>query len=271
MAKISDEERKKYDLKVASYKATIQAILKREQEVIQLIKKEPQQAALKRLYLVEEMLHLTSNYIIISGVSMSVLKVKNEDALNDARKAMYKSVIYLGDVVSNYIDSPFSDYEEKLLEIASLNAARRFLLARKMGLAVELLENAYGDNTKWKWSFVELEGRYATVVKNLLNLRTAVANIDPRSPDYEPTIYHLRLIKKLLLQSADRYREKYELSTSRIDDFKLGITFLSSLRRLHVIMGERDEAEIIKKKLDIWTVKLEADIRKQEELGLKKT
>jgi hypothetical protein len=270
MAKISDYERDKYHEKVRPYKAAIKAILDREQSELLLIKREPETAAVKRLNLVEEMLNATSNYIIISGVSMAVLKVKNEDALNDARKALYKSVIYLGDVVSNFIDAPFADYEEKLAEIESLDAQQRYLLARKMGLAIELLENAYGDNTKWKWSFVELESRYATVVKNLLNLRSAVANTDPRSPNYEPTVLHLRLIKKLLMQSADRYREKYELSTSRIDDFKQGIVFLSALRRLHVMMGDRDDAEIIKKKLDIWTVKLDSDIRKKEEQGLKK-
>ena len=269
MAKISDDERRKYFERIKPYKAAIDAILKREQHEVNLIKNEPETAAMKRLGLVEDMLNLTSNFIILNSVSQVVLKVKNEDALNDARKAMYKSIIYLGDVVSNYIDTPFTDYEEKLNEIANLNAEQRYLLARKMGLAVELLENAYGDNTKWKWTFVELEGRYATVVKNLMNLRTAVANTDPRSPDYEPTVYHLRLIKKLLMQSADRYREKYELSTSRIDDFKLGITFLASLRRLHVMMGDRDEAEMLKKKLDIWTVKLESDMRKKEEQGQK--
>jgi hypothetical protein len=270
MAKISDRERDKYQERVKPYKTAIHEILEREQKELLLIKSEPETAALKRLDLVEDMLNVTSNYIIMSGVSLAVLKVKNEDALNDARKALYKSIIYLGDIVSNFIDAPFADYEEKLAEIESLNAQGRYLLARKMGLTVELLENAYGDNTKWRWAFVELEGRYATVVKNLMNLRSAVANTDPRSPDYEPTVFHLRLIKKLLMQSADRYREKYELSTSRIDDFKQGITFLSSLRRLHVMLGDRDEAEIIKKKLDIWTAKLDADTRKKEEQGLKK-
>ncbi|MDR2478243.1 MAG: hypothetical protein LBD48_02900, partial [Treponema sp.] len=59
--------------------------------------------------------------------------------------------------------------------------------------------------------------------------------------------------------------EKYELSTSRIDDFKMGVAFLSSLRRIHALLGEQNDAVTIKKKLDIWTVKLETDMRRQEE------
>jgi hypothetical protein len=265
MAKISNEERHQYFEKIRDYKAVIGEILKREQSVLAVIRKDPAGAAFKRLVLADDMLNLASYYIILSGVSQSMLKVKNEDALNDGRKSLYKGVIYLEEVVTNYVDAAFSEYEEKLAELDTVNAAQRYLLIRKMGLAIALLENAYGDNTKWKWSFVELEGRYAAVAKNIFDLKNAVTNTDPRSPDYEPTVYHLRMIKKLLMQAADRYREKYELSTNRIDDFKVGITFLGALRRIHVLMGDRDEAETVKKKLEIWSSKLEADIKRQEE------
>jgi hypothetical protein len=266
MAKISSEERHKYFERIKPYKETVDKILKQEQAVLMEIRKDRTGAAFKRLALVDEMLNLTSNYMAYNGISQSVLKVKNEDALNDGRKSLYKSVIYLEEVVSNLVDAPFSDYEEKLAEIESVDAARRYLLIRKLGLAIQMLENAYGDNTKWKWSFVELEGRFAAAAKNILDLRNAVANTDPRSPNYEPTVYHLRMIKKLLMAAADRYREKYELSTNRIDDFKQGITFLAALRRLHIILGDRDEAETVKKKYDIWSTKLESDSKKQEEI-----
>jgi hypothetical protein len=78
------------------------------------------------------------------------------------------------------------------------------------------------------------------------------------------------MAKKLLMQAADRYREKYELSTNRIDDFKMGITFLGALRRLHIILGDKDDAETVKKKLDIWASKLDVDLKKQEDAALKK-
>jgi hypothetical protein len=265
MAKISNEERHQYFQKIHAYKTMIGEILKREQAILLVIRKNPAGAAFKRLALVDDMLNLASYYIILSCVSQSMLKVKNEDALNDGRKSLYKSVIYLEEVVSNYVDAAFSEYEEKLAALETVNAAQRYLLIRKMGLAIALLENAYGDNTKWRWSFVELEGRYAAVAKNIFDLKSAVSNTDPRSPNYEPTVYHLRMIKKLLMQAADRYREKYELSTNRVDDFKVGITFLGALRRIHVLMGDRDEAEMVKKKQEIWSSKLEADIKKQEE------
>ncbi|MDR1904371.1 MAG: hypothetical protein LBQ88_19070 [Treponema sp.] len=271
MAKISTEDKNQYKEKIKTFNETIEAILKREKTILMAVKQDPANAAFKRLALVDEMLNLTSYYIILNGVSQSMLKVKNEDALNEGRKSLYKCVIYLEEIVSNLLDASYTDYEEKLVLIESVNAERRYFLIRKMGFTLQLLENAYGDNTKWRWAFVELEGRFATVAKNIFNLKAATANTDPRSPDYEPTVYHLRLIKKLLMQAADRYREKYELSTNRIDDFKAGIHFLNALRRIHVLMGEREEAEIVKKKLDIWSTKLETDMKRQEEASVKKT
>ena len=265
MAKTTTEGKQLYFSKIKPYQETIKAILKREEMALAALKKDSSNAGLKRLALVDEMANLTSYYIILSCVSQSMLKLRNEDALNDGRKSLYKAVIYLEEVVSKYVDAPFSDYEDKLSEIASLDAKRRYYLVRKLGLTIQLLKNAYGDNTKWRWSFVELEGRYAAGVKNIIDLKNAVANTDPRAPDYEPTVLHLQLIKKLLMQAADRYREKYELSTNRFDDFKMGINFLGALRRLHILMGDKDDIDTVKKKLDIWTVKLDSDIKRKEE------
>lgn len=270
MPKTDDSDKSLYFDRIKEYSNACSSLLQTEKGLLQEIKTSSADAPYKRLTLADEMLNLASNYIAISGISQTVVKSKNMDSLNDARKALYKSVIYLEETVSAYIDAPYSDYEEKLALIELFDANKRYLLIRKLGFSIELLEDAYGDNTKWRWSFVELEGRFAAVAKNIIDLKKAMAiNTDPSSPYYEATVYHLRLAKKLMSQAADRYREKYELSTGRTGDFKMGISFLSALRRLHIIMSERDDAEIAKKKLDIWTAKLDSDLKKQEGSGKK--
>jgi hypothetical protein len=270
MAKVSDQERHLYFEKIAPYRVMIEAILKREKKQLSVVQQNPGDAAFKRLALVDDMLNLASYYIILNGVSVSVLKVKNEDALNDARKSLYKGIIYLEQVVTGLVDAGFSEYEDKMAEITSIDSSQRYFLVRKIGLAIQLLKNAYGDNTKWKWSFVELEGRYAAVAKNVLDMKNAVTNTDPRSLSYEPTMYHLRLVRRLLAQTADRYRERYEMSTNRIEDYQTGIDFLGALKRILVVMGDREEAEAVRKKIDIWYAKLELDLRKQQEMLQKK-
>jgi hypothetical protein len=270
MAKISNIERLRYSERTGSFRQAIGELLKKEKETLSLLRAENGDSAMTRVALAEDMLNLASNYIIISGVSNAVLGIRNEEALNDARKSLYKCVIYLEGVVSNYVDVPFSDYEDKLAEIEQMDAAGRYLLVRKLGLAIQILEDAYGDHSKWKWSFVELEGRFAAVTKNIRDLKKAVANTDLRSPEYEPTTRHIRLINKLLDHTADRYREKYELSTRNAEDLKMGIRFLSALRRMQSLVGNRREAEAARKKMDVWETKLSADFKKDRETTLKK-
>jgi hypothetical protein len=259
MSKISNQDRAQYLEKIKDYNRSIDLCLAKEKEILNTIKNNPEDSAFERLSLVDTMLNLGSCYLAQNGVSLSVLKLKDEDALNEARKSLYKSVIYLEQIVGSLIDAPFSEYEEKLERIAFLSSEQRYYLVRKMGLALNLLENAFGDNSKWKWAFVDLEGRYAAAVKNTINLKTVVSNMDPRSPNYAPTVYHLRLVKKLLTQAADRYRDRYELSTNRINDFEMGIRFLYALRRILLVFGDRKEAWTVKRKLDIWEAKLNKD------------
>jgi len=243
----------------------VEAILKEEKDTLATLEPDnPNATVRKKMALAEEMLNLVSNYIVMNDISQVVLKTKDEDALTNARKALYKGIVYFEDVVTGYIDVPFSDYKDKHEAIEHISPADRYRLVRKMGLTIDLVANAYTDNTKWKWSFVELKGRFAVVAKNLLDMEKLTVNSDPRSPHYEPTVFHLRLVKKLLASAAERYREKYELSTKSIEDFNRSLTLLSALRRIFILTGARTEAETVKKKLDIWNTKLAADIKRKK-------
>ena len=201
----------------------------------------------------------------MNSLSSYLLGVKNEGYLNAARKACYKSIIYLEDTVSSRIDAPFSEYEEKLAAIEEYEDRNRYDLLKKLGYSIQAILDGFGENTKWKWAFVELEGRFATVAKNFLDLTTLLSGLDPRSPDFEARTGHLALAKRLLQKAADKYRQKYELSTHRMDDFKLAIFYLGGLRRLHVVLAEAEEAQSLKKKIGIWRAKMEADSKKLDQ------
>ncbi len=265
MAKITAESRELFTEKTKAYRELAAGILEREKSILALIEKDNSGIGYKKLLLAEEMIYISTVYLIINNLSVEIMSAKNEDALNDGRKALYKAVIYLEEIVTNIIDAPFSDYEDKLAEISNTPIEKRYYLVRKLGLAIRLIMDAYGDNTKWKWAFVELGARFATVAKNMIDMKAASKDLlDPRSADYDTTVYYMRLIKKLLAQSADRYRDKYELSTRRIDDFRLGINYLLALRRIHILLNEREEAEEVKKKALVWKDKMDADHKKAE-------
>jgi hypothetical protein len=265
MGKITSEQRNRYSEKVHEHRATIEAGLAKEKTLLELLSKDETGAGYKRLALAESTIDLSSWYILVNTLSVSLLGIKNEEYLLEARKTLVRAMRYLEDTVSGYVDVPFSDYEAKLEEIADFDPEARYRLARKLGFAIGSLEDAFGENSKYAASFIELWGKFAALAKNLLNLKTAVSDMDFSSPTRTVVMSHLGLVKSLFQRSADKYREQYELYTHKTEDFRKAILYLQALRRIHIVMAERDEAETLKKKIEIWTTKLEADQKKAEE------
>ena len=160
---------------------------------------------------------------------------------------------------------PYSDYEAKLEEIKDFDAEGRFRLLRKLGFASQSLEEAFGENSKYSASFIEVWGKVAAVGKNLINMKTAVPDMDFSSPTRATVMGHVSLVKQLFQRSADKYREQYELYTHKVQDFRAAVIYLQALRRIHILLNERDDAELLKRKVEIWSTKLEADLKKAEE------
>jgi hypothetical protein len=263
--KEDNTKQNEYTEKTKFYSASVEHILKETQDVEAALKQggmpEPEFMKIK---LSISMLTLVSNYLAMYQVFLSVMGTKNENVLNDARKAMHKCLVYLEDVVTKIIDAPFSDYEEGLSRIAAVSPAQRFSLVEKIGQQLSNLKEAYGKTSKWVWTFVELEGRYAVVAKNFINLRDYFVNSDFESPHYEPTVRHIKRVRELLEQSADGYRKKYELSTKSIEDFQKGINYLSAIKRLDIFTGDQASAVTTKKKIETWTAKMTADAAEQK-------
>ncbi len=265
MKKPSEEARRRYTEYVQENKKAIEAAMERERSAKESFASDGEGAALRKVALASENLDVVARYLLLNSLSLSLLGIKNEAYLNEARKCCYKAIIWLEEVVTNLVDAPFSEYEDAHAAIESLTDTQRYELARKIGFAIDAIEDSFGENSKWKWSFVELEGRYATVVKNLLNLKTMLAGLDPRVEGYSARLAHFSLAKGLMQQSADRYRQKYELSTLRVDDFKSAISFLTALRRLHIVLGETEHADVVRRKAEIWKNKMDDDLRKAEQ------
>ena len=260
MAKIMTEARSEFSDKSKAIKNAINASLEKEKNLLKLMKADNSGGEYKKRLLAEEMIYVSTLYMSINSLSLKILEVKNNDALNDARKTIYKAIIYLEEIVSNAVDCPYSELEPKIATISNMPIEKRFYLVRKLGLVIRLLVDAFGENSKWKWSFVELRGRFAAVAKNMIDMKAACKDyFDPRSQDYDNTVLYVRLIRSLLDKSANEYRDKYELSSRRIDDMRMGINFLIANRRIAMILGESDESEEIRKKALVWKTKMEND------------
>lgn len=259
MAKITEDERQEFAQSAEFYKAKINESLEKEKNMLALLKSGGG-VEYNKIILAEEMIYIATLYIAINGSSLKILGIKNNDALNDARKMLYKAIIYLEEVVTNSVVITYNELTEQLSAISNFPIQKRYQLMQKLGLAIQMVVDGFGDNSKWRWSFVELWGRYGVVCKNLIDLKAGLKDyFDPNSPNYETTVLYIRMMKKILDDSANSYRDKYELSTHRLDDINAGINFLIASRRISVALGNADEAEEIKKKALTWKKLMESD------------
>ncbi len=261
MGKVTEEARQRYSERITEYKKKVDDLTKRENLVLQLIQKDPKGVEFKKVRLAEENLTMISYYLLMNELSVHLQGVKNEPFINNARKLLYKALIYLEQVVTDSIDQPFSDYQERLEKIQTMSAEQRLAVIKKLGFSIQVVMEAFGDNSKWKWSFVDLEARFATICKNMMNIKTLYKDLDPANDSYETVYRHFELSKKWMEHAAQKLREKYELSTHSINDFKLAIKYLEGLRILAMVTGKSDEANDIKRKYEVWIQKLEGDMK----------
>ena len=216
----------------------------------------------KKIFLCEEMIYTATLQMSINSISLEMLETKNNDTLNDARKSIYKSIIYLEELVTNIVDCPFSDLETHLASVAFVPVGRKLDIVKKIGLAIDLLVDAFGENSKWKESFVEMRGRHAVVAKNFINMKQACKDyFDHNSPVYETTVTYIRLLRNLLDKCAMEYRDRYELASRRLDDMRMAINLLIANRRIAMALGDNTESENIRKKALVWKTKMEADVK----------
>ncbi len=264
MAKVSEEARTKYFERIKVYKKQIEDALKNEVKLKSIINSTEQGAEYQKISLAKENMAIISNFILMNQLSISLLGIKNENFLNDARKSCYKVIIYLEEVFSDYLDAPYGDYSDKLEKVEDYPDAERFLLIRELGFSIQSVKEGFGENSKWKWSIIELEARLATLAKNVIDLKKFVPGMDPRSEGFRERVEHFRMTCRLLQGAADNYRMKYELSTGRMDDFKTAINYLSALKRFFTLTNQKREIEELKKKIDIWKTKMDTDAKNSE-------
>lgn len=259
---VSDELRKEFNERIRPIKQKINDCLKKEKDEAFALRSAKEGVEEKKIFLCEEMVYTATLQMSINSVSLEMLETKNNDTLNDARKSIYKSIIYLEEIVTNTVDCPFSELEDRVATVSFVPVERKLDIVKKIGLAIDLLADAFGDNSKWKESFVEMRARHAVVAKNFIDMKQACKDyFDHDSPVYETTVTYIRFLRGLLDKCAMEYRDRYELASRRLDDMRMAINLLIANRRIAMALGDSTESENIRKKVLVWKTKMEADVK----------
>jgi hypothetical protein len=254
-----------YTEKLKVYKQKIDEITETIKTIEKEVLKNNELSNYGRLSIANNYLNIIAMYCTMSDISMSLLRIKNEGFLNEGRKILYKVFSVLEEIVGKEIDAPFSEYADRLATIAKLDDRKRLNLYKKLLDALKAIMDRFGPNSKWKWSFVDLDAECAMVMKNMTDFRKIQAQRDPRIEGFIERNEILRMVKEYLKAAANRYREKYEMVTHEPGEMKKAILFLSALQRLHTLFNEPTEAESTKKNIAIWQDKLDKDLEADEE------
>ncbi len=267
MSTVSELSRKQTAEKQKEYADVLVELNNEALELEKEIEKSEDKEYIKRVKLAFISLKQASYNYAINAVSNALISVKVEAALNNARKFIIKTIAVLESV---YGDSRHesdglthnSEIHEELEE--SFNDKWRYKFICTLGYMIDYLKYFYGDNSKWKWNFVEIDGRFALLTKNMLNFKSYIKLLDPTYDGYAERSKHMNLVKRLLDKSSKEYRERYELKDKNPDDMYFAITLSEALQNICGSLGEKEKYTEQKRICDLWTKKLYGDLEEKK-------
>jgi hypothetical protein len=174
------------------------------------------------------------------------------------------------EVVGDDLDHSLNENDDYLATIKKLNPRQILEFIKRIHRLLDNLKNKFGQDSKWKWSFVELHARLAVISKNIVSFSEIARLRDPRVEFFDERRNLMQLCKESLNEAAKQYRTKYEMAGKAREDLKKSIDFLSVLRKIHSLFGEDIEASKLKNIIDAAKMTLEAEDKSKEKEKIEK-
>jgi len=267
---ITKSEKAIYNEHIKEFKTAIDASNKR---LAELEKKKKESPRIKGYYIIEQVLELLKIIMLdinISDSSLEILSIKNEKSRGDARTKFYTVLQKMEDLLGKDVDRSLKENEEYLAQIERINPQQMLKLIQRIHFVLATIIDKIGEGSKWKWSFVELNGRGAVITKNAINFSDLQKYRDPRTEFYRERQAMMQLCKQSLRDTAQLYRTRYEQSTKAPEDILKSIELLSALRRIHILFSEVEEGNKVKMTIDALQARLEAEEKEKDKKSAKK-
>jgi hypothetical protein len=260
------KEKELYNQTIKGPKAEIEAATKRIKESIAKKKKFSAVSGYYNMEMVMDHLNITSLYLSMSDASIDILKLKNSSLLESAKREFYKILPLLEEIVGTDIDRPLGDNKDYLVKIEKVTIRQVLQISQKLLYVFDTLIEKSGENNKFKWSFVDLYVRIATLIKNMINFSEIEKFRDMRNPFFKDRSELIKLCKNTLEEAAKQARQKYEMTSLAPGEIKKAIDLVSVLRKINVIFGETDEAQKNKNLIDALRARMEEEEKKKEKM-----
>lgn len=212
-----------------------------------------------RLGISAKLLQQMNLYLKMNSHSEEMMNIKNNSYLDTARKILYKVFAEIESIIKSEVDEPIDFNREELDSIQLFNPKQKLNLYKHLKKSTDSLIKAYGQNTKWRWSFPEVYAKFAVIGKNIIDFREMQAKRDPREEFYYDRQELLTEVKEDLFEASNHYRDKFELSTKSPNDLLAAVRLLESLKRIAMVMRDDEILKKAKSGIEAYQARLESD------------
>jgi len=262
---ISKAQKAAYNDDIKAVKNQSDELEKKARELSQKKKSKPNIEPYYNLEIATYLLGTIELYMKMNDLSVAMLGIKNNKSLDMAKSNFSKVLLLLKETVGDELDrDSLKENEEYLQKLEKLNPRQILDFLIRVDTVFFNLKNNMGEDSKWKWLFVELQAKIAVITRNFINFSDILKYRDPREKHFRDRHEHLVMAKDALEEAAKQYRTKYELSSKSREDLKKSIEILEALRKIHFTLGESSEADKLKTTIDAAKFTLEAGDKKKE-------
>ncbi len=262
---ISKAQKAAYNDDIKAVKIKSDELEKKIRDLLQKKKSKPNIEPYYNLEIATYLLSTIELYMKMNDLSVAMLGIKNNKSLDIAKSNFSKVLLLLKETVGDDIErDSLKENEEYLAKIDKLNPRQILDFLIRVDSIFFSLKNNMGEDSKWKWLFVELQAKIAVILRNSINFSDFLKYRDPREKHFRDRREHLAMAKNALEEAAKQYRTKYELSSKSREDLKKSIEILEALRKIHMTLGESNEADKLKTTIDAARFTMEAGDKKKE-------
>ena len=122
-----------------------------------------------QMALVLNSIKLINTFVGMNEVSLITRNLKAEEQLNYARKEIYAVLSAMEKVVGNDHENGLDENRELLDKITEINPLQRLHFLKSFRKSIANVIDAYGQGSKWRWSWPEIYFKLAVLAKNFFD------------------------------------------------------------------------------------------------------
>ena len=166
---VSKEKKQLFNSKIQPYKGQLDDIKKESSMLKSVGRKSKKIEPYVSFRLATLGLQKIHTLLMMNELSQKIQELKNDTYLNDARKEGSAHLSELLKIVGDDTDGSLTENKEKLPKIAQVTPAQKLNLLTGLKEATDLVKEAMGDRSKWRWSFPDLHFKIAILARNMFD------------------------------------------------------------------------------------------------------